>query len=219
MSGALVIGAGPGLGAAIARRFAREGFPIALIARNRDAAEGIAARVRELRVPVLPLEADVVDEDALRSAIDRSAEEFGVPDVVVYNAALIRRDAPGDLTAKQYADAYAVNVVGVLTAAVHAVPAMASRGRGSFLITGGMPKPVAQYTSLSMGKAAVRALAEILHQQYGPHGVHVATVTVYGNIASGSNFGPDDIAERYWLLHTQPRDEWELDHPYTGIRS
>ena len=217
MSGAVVIGAGPGLGAAIAHRFAREGFPITLIARGRDAAAGIAARVRERGVPVLPLQADVADEDALRSAIDRSVDEFGVPDVVVYNAALIRRDAPGDLTAKQYADAYAVNVVGALTAAVHAVPAMASRGRGSFIITSGMPEPVAQYTSLSLGKAAVRALAEILHQQYGPHGVHVATVTVYGNIAPGSNFDPEDIAERYWLVHTQPRDEWELDHPYTGM--
>ena len=217
MSGAVVIGAGPGLGAAIAHRFAREGLPITLIARNRDAAEGIAARVRDDGVPALPLQADVTDENALRSAIDRSVEEFGVPDVVVYNAALIRSDAPGDLTAKQYADAYAVNVVGALTAAARAVPAMASRGRGSFIITSGMPEPLAQYTSLSLGKAAVRALAEILHQQYGPHGVHVATVTVYGHVASGSNFDPQDIAEGYWLVHTQPRDEWELDHPYTGF--
>ena len=216
MSGAVVIGAGPGLGAAIAHRFARESLPVTLIARGRDAAEALAAGVRDRGVSVLPLQADVADEDALRTAIDRSVEAFGVPDVVVYNAALIRRDAPGELTAKQYADAYAVNVVGALTAAARAVPAMASRGRGSFIITSGMPHPVAEYTSLSLGKAAVRALAEILHQQYGPHGVHVATVTVYGNIAPGSNFDPEDIAERYWLVHTQPRDEWELDHPYTG---
>jgi NAD(P)-dependent dehydrogenase (short-subunit alcohol dehydrogenase family) len=216
VSGAVVVGAGPGLGAAIAHRFAQEGFPITLVARSRDAAEEIAARVRERGVAALPLQADVTDEDALRSAIDRSVAEFGVPDVLVYNAALIRSDAPGDLTAKQHADAYMVNVVGALTAAAYAVPAMASRGRGSFIITGGMPQPIAQYTSLSLGKAAVRALAEILHQQYGPHGVHVATVTVYGYVAPGSNFAPEDIAERYWLVHTQPRDEWELDHPYTG---
>jgi NAD(P)-dependent dehydrogenase (short-subunit alcohol dehydrogenase family) len=216
VSGAMVIGAGPGLGAAIAHRFAREGFPITLMARRRDAAEEIAARVRGLGVPVLALEADVTDENALRSAIDRSVEEFGIPDALVYNAALIRSDAPGDLTAKQYGDAYMVNVVGALTAAAHAAPAMASRGRGSFIITSGMPRPIAQYTSLSLGKAAVRALAEILHQQYGPHGVHVATVTVYGSIAPGSKFDPQDIAECYWLVYTQSRDEWELDHPYTG---
>ncbi len=216
MSGAMVIGAGPGLGAAIAHRFAQEGFPVTLIARRRDAAEEIAARVRDRGVPALALDADVTDENALRSAIDRSVEEFGIPDVLVYNAALIRSDAPGDLTAKQYVDAYMVNVVGALTAAAHAAPAMASRGLGSFIITSGMPRPIAQYTSLSLGKAAVRALAEILHQQYGPHGVHVATVTVYGSIAPGSKFDPQDIAECYWLVHTQPRDEWELDHPYTG---
>jgi NAD(P)-dependent dehydrogenase (short-subunit alcohol dehydrogenase family) len=217
VSGAVVIGTGPGLGAAIADRFAWEGFPVALIARNPDAVAGIADRVRGRGVPALSLGADVADEDALRSAIDRSINEFGVPDVVVYNAALIRRDAPGDLTAKEHADAYAVNVVGALTAAARAIPAMVSRGRGSFIITGGMPEPVAAYTSLSLGKAAVRALAQILHQQYGPRGVHVATVTVYGNIASGTNFDPQDIAERYWLVHAQPPDEWELDHPYTGF--
>ena len=216
MSRAIVIGAGPGLGAAIANRFAQEGEPITLIARGRDAAAEIAAGVRERGVPALPLQADVTDGDALRSAIDRSVEEFGIPDILVYNAAIIRRDAPGDLTAKQYADAYMVNVVGALTAAAHAAPAMASRGRGSFIITSGMPRPIARYTSLSLGKAAVRALAEILHQQYGPHGVHVATVTVHGSVAPGSKFDPQNIAEDYWRVHTQPHDEWELDHPYTG---
>lgn len=216
MSGAIVVGAGPGLGEAIAHRFAREGLPVTLIARSRHSVSDIAERIRERNGTAMPVHADVTDEDALRSAIDRSVKEFGVPDAVVYNAALVRRDAPGELTAQQYADSYAVNVIGALTTSARAIPEMATHGRGTFIITSGLPTPAARSTSLSLGKAAVRQLAVILNERYGPAGVHVATVTVHGDIAPGTSFDPQDIAEHYWLVHTQPRDEWELDHPYTG---
>ncbi|HEY7176910.1 MAG TPA: SDR family oxidoreductase [Micromonosporaceae bacterium] len=114
MPGAIVIGAGPGLGAAIAERLAREGLPISLVARDSAGAVAIASPLQDRGVAVLPLEADIIDETALRSAIDRSLHDFGVPDVVVYNAALIRSDAPGELTANKHVDAYRVNVLGAL---------------------------------------------------------------------------------------------------------
>jgi NAD(P)-dependent dehydrogenase (short-subunit alcohol dehydrogenase family) len=129
--------------------------------------------------------------------------------VVVYNAAIIQPDAVGDLTARQHLDAWAVNVVGAITTAAHVVPAMAERGSGSFIITGGMPEPKAAYASLSLGKAGVRTLVTLLDQQYGAAGVHAATVTVGGAVAPGTAYDPDDIAENYWRLHTQSRDQWE----------
>ncbi len=67
---------------------------------------------------------------------------------------------------------------------------MASRGTGTFIVTGGMPAPVAAYTSLSLGKAGVRALTQMLDEYYGPAGFHVATVTVYGGVAPGTAFDP-----------------------------
>ncbi|WP_106396412.1 SDR family NAD(P)-dependent oxidoreductase [Actinocorallia populi] len=218
MSGAVVIGAGPGIGRAVARRFAREGLPIALIARG---AETLSAAARDLApsgVRVAALAADSSDDTALRAALDRAADELGPPDVVVYNAAVVRADALGELSVRAHLDAWAVNVVGAVTAAAHVLPEMARRGGGSFIITGGMPEPKPQYVSLSLGKAGVRTLVALLDREYGPSGVHVATVTVDGPVAPGTDFDPDDIAEHYWRLHGQPRHRWEREVLHRGGR-
>lgn len=211
MAGALVIGAGPGIGQAVARRFAREGLPVALIARTKETANAAAESVAALGVRTLPLVADAADETALRDTLDAAAGELGEPDIVVYNAAAIRPDAIGELSHRDHVDAYAVNVLGALTAAAHTLPGMARRGRGTFVVTGGMPDMKPQYVSLSLGKAGVRALVELLDAEYGPSGVHVATVTVGGAVAPGTAHDPDDIADHYWRLHTQPRERWERE--------
>ncbi|MEU8119828.1 SDR family NAD(P)-dependent oxidoreductase [Spirillospora sp. NPDC049024] len=216
MSGAVVIAAGPGIGQAVARRFAREGYPIALIARGDETLRAAARAVGPSGVPVVTVAADCADEDALRGALDRVVTEHGLPDVVVYNAAVVQADAPGELPARANLEAWAVNVVGALTAADHLAPAMARRGSGSILVTGGMPEPKWQYTSLSLGKAGVRTLVRILDQQYGAAGVHAASVTVDGPVAPGTDFDPDDIAEHYWRLHVQPRHRWEHEVLHTA---
>ncbi|WP_160161080.1 SDR family NAD(P)-dependent oxidoreductase [Actinomadura sp. K4S16] len=216
MSGAVVIAAGPGIGQAVARRFAREGYPIALIARGDETLRAAARAVGPSGVPVVTVAADCADEDALRGALDRVVAEHGLPDVVVYNAAVVQGDAPGELPARAHLEAWAVNVVGALTAADHLAPAMARRGSGSILVTGGMPEPKWQYTSLSLGKAGVRTLVRILDQRYGAAGVHAASVTVDGPVAPGTDFDPDDIAEHYWRLHVQPRHRWEHEVLHTA---
>ncbi|WP_067461903.1 SDR family NAD(P)-dependent oxidoreductase [Actinomadura macra] len=216
MPGAVVIGAGPGIGRSVARRFAREGLPVALVARTGATVRAVADDVASLGVPAVPLVADSADETALRTALDAAAGELGAPDVVVYNAAIIRPDGLGDLPVRAHLEAWSVNVVGALTAAAHTVPAMAQRGAGSFLVTGGMPEPKPEYVSLSLGKAGVRTLVELLDIEYGPAGVHVASVTVDGAVAPGTAFDPDRIAERYWDLHVQPRDRWQREALYQG---
>ncbi|MFF4777122.1 SDR family NAD(P)-dependent oxidoreductase [Microtetraspora fusca] len=217
MPGAVVIGAGPGIGRSVARRFAREGMPIALIARTTGTLTDVAEAVSPFGVPVVSLTADSADETALRAALDAASDELGLPDVVVYNAAIIQPDTPGQLPARAQLDAWAVNVVGALTAAAHTAPAMARRGSGSFIITGGMPEPKPQYVSLSLGKAGVRTLVTLLDQEYGPSGVHVASVTVDGPVAAGTAFDPGDIAEHYWRLHTQPRHQWQQEVLHSGL--
>jgi NAD(P)-dependent dehydrogenase (short-subunit alcohol dehydrogenase family) len=208
----VVVGAGRGIGSAVAGRFARGGMPVTVVARSRTTVDAVEARVAESggsgASEVLALTADVSDEAALHTALATAAQRFGVPDVVVYNAALVRPDAPGELSAAGQLDAWSVNVVGALTAAAQALPAMAARGSGTFLLTGGMPEPKPGYVSLSLGKAGVRTLAALLDAQYRDAGVHVATVTVAGPVAPGTAWDPDDIAEHYWRLHRQPREAW-----------
>ncbi|GAA2435233.1 SDR family NAD(P)-dependent oxidoreductase [Actinomadura vinacea] len=217
MPGAVVIGAGPGIGRSVARRFAREGLPVAVLARRGETARAVAEDVAALGVRAVPLTADSADEDALRAALDAAAGELGPPDVVVYNAAVVRPDALGELPVRAHLDAWAVNVVGALATAALVAPAMARRGGGTFLITGGMPEPKPQYASLSLGKAGVRTLVRLLDLEYGPSGVHAASVTVDGPVAPGTAFDPDDIAEHYWRLHTQPRHKWQLEALHSGL--
>jgi NAD(P)-dependent dehydrogenase (short-subunit alcohol dehydrogenase family) len=211
MPGMVIIGAGYGIGLSVARRFAREGLSIALMARSGNTLKTVADALVPTEVPVVTLTVDSTEEAALCSALDTARERFGVPDVVVYNAAAIQPDLPGELSVRAHQDAWAVNVVGAITAAAHVAPDMARRGGGSFIITGGMPEPKPEYVSLSLGKAGVRALVTLLDKQYGPAGLHVATVTVDGPVAPGTAFDPDDIAEHYWRLHTQPRQAWQRE--------
>jgi NAD(P)-dependent dehydrogenase (short-subunit alcohol dehydrogenase family) len=216
MAGAVIVGTGPGLGTSVARRFGAAGMRVGLIARLAASIAAARAELDAAGVSSASAIADAGQEAQLTAALDALTRELGVPEVLVYNAAVIRRDRPGELSHQQYVDAYAVNVLGALTSATHLAPAMARAGGGTILITGGMPVPLPESTSLSLGKAGVRALTTLLAAQYGPSGIHVATVTVGGTIAPGSPFDPDRIAEQYWRLHAQPPGSWEHEVLYAG---
>ena len=216
MTGVIVVGAGPGLGTSLARRFARERFAVSLIARKASTLAHIERTLAPYDVPVTGYPADAGRSDQLEQALSAAIDDHGAPDVVIYNAAIIRADSPGDLTAAELADTFAVNVSGVLVAALATIPSMQEQGAGSFLVTGGMPRPVSSYLSLSLGKAGVRALTSMLADHYGPSGVHVATVTVADEIIPGTDFDPDLIAEDYLRLHRQAPEDWQTEHLFEG---
>lgn len=223
MAGAFIIGAGPGIGRAVALRFARAGLPVGVIARSQATVDATRAALAGTGARAHALTADATDEAGLRTALDGLTDRLGIPDVLVYNAALIRYDGDemGELSAADHLESYAVNVVGAITAAAHVLPRMAERGHGTYVITGGLPQPAPDSFSLSLGKAAVRALTDLLRTQFGPLGVHVATVTVAGAVAPGTAFDPDDIAEHYWRLHTEQPGRWrrEVLHDGTSRRA
>ncbi len=214
MSAGIVVGAGPGIGASVALRLARENLAVGMIARSE--ATIAAARSALADHDSLGLTADVTDEAQLRSALDEIVDRFGVPEILVYNVALIRRDEIGELSARQHLDAWAINVGGAITAIAHVAPRMARGGRGTILITGGMPEPLPEFTSLSLGKAGVRALTDLVARRFGPDGLHVATVTLGGAVAHDSPLSPDDVADEYWRLHNQPPTLWEREVLYAG---
>lgn len=209
MAGAIIVGVGPGIGAAVTRRVAREGLAVGVIARRETTVEAGLEGLSDANA--LGITADVTHEDGLRTALDEIIDRFGVPELVVYNAALVQRDTIGELTARQQLDAWAVNVVGAITTVAHVAPAMVKAGGGTIVMTGGMPQPDPEVTSLSLGKAGARALVELLDRAYGPRGLHVATVTVAGAVAPGGPYDPDDIAEQYWRLHQQPAAQWQRE--------
>jgi len=212
-----VVGAGPGLSQAVARRFAREGFRVALLARRPEALEGYVAELRGAGADAHGFPADAGDPASLQAAFGRVAAQLGAPEVLVYNAAALVPGVPSGLDPAAVLEQLKVNVVGALVSAQQVIPAMRAAGRGTILLTGGglALSPIPQYASLALGKAAMRNLSFSLAFELEPEGIHVATVTVGGFIEPGTRFDPDQIAEEYWRLHTQPRGEWDREAVYS----
>ncbi|MCA9659436.1 MAG: SDR family NAD(P)-dependent oxidoreductase [Myxococcales bacterium] len=204
-----IVGVGPGLGLAIARRFAREGFHLALVARDPDKLrDNASALASQTAVEIYPT--DAADGDALAATFAAVRERQGAPDVLVYNAAVLDRGKPSELTADGLVRDFRVNVVGATLAAQAVLPAMRERGEGTILFTGGglALQPYPDFASLAIGKAGIRSLTFSLAQEVADDGIHVGTVTICGFIRAGTKFDPDTIAESYWELHSEDRRSW-----------
>ncbi|MEU9329951.1 SDR family NAD(P)-dependent oxidoreductase [Streptomyces canus] len=208
---ALIVGVGPGLGLALSRTFAKAGHPVAMLARDKAKLDTYAAELASYGQEVRGYAADVADADNLRAALHSAVTELGAPEVLVYNAGVVRHDAPLGGDDNDWADATAVNVLGARVAADAVLPALRD-GRGSLLFTGGglalFPSP--EYASLSVGKAALRAYVQALHAQLAGTGVHATSVTIAGLIGAGEErFDPEVLAQAYLELHQQPEIEWQ----------
>lgn len=213
---AIIIGVGPGLGLALAEAFASDGHPVALLGRDaarlEKYASGLTAQGRTARGYV----ADAADSEGLGAVLTRVAEEFGAPDVLVYNAALMATDTPTGLDAREFARTLEVNVTGAVVAAQTVLPLLRD-GRGSLFFTGGglALDPSPDFTSLSVGKASLRAYVQALHKQQHGSEVHVSTVTIGGAIGGDDpRFSPENLAAAYLNLHQQPREEWQAELLY-----
>ncbi|GCE00787.1 SDR family NAD(P)-dependent oxidoreductase [Embleya hyalina] len=209
MAGLIIVGAGPLIGQSVARRFAREGLPVAVVARGQGTVDKVVAAVADEGGRAIGFTADAADEASLHSALDAATAAHGVPDALVYNAGVIRADRLGELSSAELLDTLAINVVGALATAARVGPAMAAAGRGTIIVTGGMRDPDANRISLSLGKSGVRTATELIGREFGPAGVHVTTVTVCDVVEAGTPYDPDLIADTYWELHLRTPEQWE----------
>lgn len=207
----LIIGAGPGIGLETARTFAGNGHRVVLAARNVE-------RTRELASTIPGSEArqvDAADPQAVADLVAGVEAEFGAIDVLHYNAGVIRNDKVQTQALDSFNSDLAINIGGALAAVHTAAPAMLGRGSGTVLLTGGgfalAPHP--DYLSISIGKAGIRALAQGLFEEFRENGVHVATVTVAGFVNAGTE-DTKRIAEAFWALHSQSKDEWTVKALY-----
>src|SRR5919106_745660 len=154
----LIVGAGPGIGQSVAHAFARDGHDVALAARNEARLKSFLPAVQKAGARGGTFAVDAGSEESLRAMIARVRQEMGEPEVLVYNAAATHTARPTALTAAQLVEDFRVNVAGALVCAQEVAAGMKARGRGTILLTGGgfAYEPAANYTSLSVGKAALR---------------------------------------------------------------
>lgn len=211
-----VVGAGPGIGLAVARRFAREGFRIALVARRAEALNGYVEALRASGITAAGYAADLAELDTLPAVFARLATELGAPDVLIYNAVAVTRGTPSELPPAQLLRDLTVSVVAAMSCAQQVLPAMRERGRGTILLTGGgfALNAYPPMTSLAVGKAALRNLAWNLAVELEPHGIRATTVTILGEVKDGTLFDPERVAESYWRLHAQTTRPWSRELVY-----
>lgn len=213
----LIIGAGPGLGASIARRFAQGGYHVTLMARSAEGLGRLAKGLADTGAVVDTVTADAGDPEGLRATVDSLYAGTGAPGLLVYHAS---QAAPDSLLGSDVADlhhAYDVDVVSGVVATQIAAPAMRAAGGGTILFTGGgfADYPIPALATLSVGKAAMRSAATILGAEVADDGIRVASITVAGQIAPDTPFDPDRIAETYWTI-VQSDDGWQSEFRFEG---
>jgi short-subunit dehydrogenase len=213
----LLVGAGPGLGLAVARRFAAGGYRVTLVARSADRLAELERSLDDTGAEINTIEADASVPEDLHARMAELYRDEGAPGVVIYNAV---RGAPDRLlssTVSHLQEAYAVDVIGAVVVAQEAAPAMKAAGSGTMIVTGGgfADHPIPALATVSLGKAALRSAATMLGADLGPAGIRVATLTIAGQIRAGTPFDPALIAERYWQI-VQLGDPWQAEFRFTG---
>lgn len=212
-----IIGMGDGISTAIARRFGQEGFTIAMVSRSNDKLDRIQKKLYRDDIEAYYYLADASQKEELTKSINFIHESLGPSDVLIYNAAAVSQINLLNASDHQLIDDFKVNTIGALSASQAVVPLMKQKGGGKIFFTGGglATGPSPQYGSLGLGKAALRNLAQSLHQLLQPNNIHVATVTINGFVQlSDDRYNPDAIAEQYWTLYQQDKGNQEVEISY-----
>jgi NAD(P)-dependent dehydrogenase (short-subunit alcohol dehydrogenase family) len=215
---ALIVGAGEGLSASLARLFAKQGLQVALAARDIGKLGALCSEIG-----AKAFACDATDPDAVERLFGLVEREFGVPDVVVYNASGRARGVFVDLVPADVTQSIAISAFGGFLVAQQAARRMLPSKQGAILFTGASAsvKGYPQSAPFAMGKFALRGLAQSMARELAPQGIHVAHFVIDGGIRNDarperneppdrpdSMLDPDAIAASYWSVLRQPRSAW-----------
>jgi len=223
---AAVVGVGAGLGAALARRFADD-YAVALMARDLEKLQQLASEISAAGGRAIPVAVDVSKPEEIRSAFERTRNDLGEVDVLLYNAAMRPFGRLMETKPSTFETTWRVNAFGAFLCSQEVVPAMLSKSRGAILFTGATAgtRPFPTSAAFGPAKFALRGLAQVMARDLGPLGVHVAYVNIDGaidmpfihklrpDLKSEDMLRPDAIAESFWHVAHQDPSAWtqELD--------
>jgi len=216
-----VVGVGPGNGTALARRFSRAGYAVALLARSTGFSEELAAELGDARA----YGCDASRPDSVEQAFSRIVQEMGEIDALVYNAGSGTWGSVEEIDAETFEMSWRVNTLGSLVAVQKVAPAMKRKGSGNIIFIGATAsrRGGAKTAAFASAKAAQRSLAESMARHLWPEGIHVALVIIDGFVdlpktreqmpdKEDSFFvRPEDLAETTFGLTRQPRSAWSFE--------
>ena len=212
-----IIGAGPGLGAAVARRFAAEGFSVGLISRNRDRVGALAAELAREGIDAQGFAANVRDPESLVHALERVTETLGPIEVLQYSPLPAKEYMRPVLetTWQDLVGPVEFSIFGPAAAAHQVIPGMRALGdgRGTILFVNGGTAlvPRTHLTGTSVAFAGETAYAQLLHEALSSEGIHVAQLVIGGGIVPGdADKDPARLADVLWDLHTS-RDRFRVE--------
>ena len=222
---AVIAGVGPGLGAAIARKFADEGCNLALLSRSSAYSINLSKRLEETGISAIPIPTDITDAGQVTDSFAKIREELGVPDILVNHAGNAAWGNLSELTAEAFENSWRVCTLGAFLCVKQVVPGMIEKGEGTILFSGATSAVRGRSGAIafSSAKFAMRGLASSLAREVGPQGIHVAHVIIDGIIDSPNLreryklseseplLKPDAIAETYWALVQQERSAWSFE--------
>ncbi|WP_214767672.1 MULTISPECIES: SDR family NAD(P)-dependent oxidoreductase [unclassified Exiguobacterium] len=208
MKTAIIIGAGPGNGVEISKRFGKEGFQIVCAARTQDTLAAVVTELKEHGVEAVGVECDASRRTDIASLVEWTKEQYGQVDVLVYNASILHQSSVLDVSAEQITKEFEIDVLGALDAAQLVAPDMVERKDGAILITGGGAgiHAIKSLPGLSIGKAGVRQLTHMLHDTLKENNVYVGTVTIAGEVKRGTALDPANVAEAFYTLYSNRTD-------------
>lgn len=205
-----VVGAGKGLGNAVAKKFGKNEFKVVLMSRNQERLDDYKADFTTEGIETEVLEADASNNKALAMAIQQAKAQYGTPDVLFYNVGITSADADlaSDVDAALLAERYQVDVAGAYTCIQQVLGEEFSSKNGAILITGGglAMYPSAAFLPLSMDKAALRAMVLALNPVYAQQGVFIGSVQICDTIGGSEKYMPEKIAEQFWALYQNRTD-------------
>lgn len=208
----VIIGAGKGISQAVAEKFGKNGFSVALIARKQEKLASLTKILINAGIDAHFFIGNAGDADSIKDAFEQIWEKFDTIDAVHYNAAKLKMVNIASETADGLTRDFKVNVAGIMTVVNLVLPDMEKKKEGTILLTGGgfALEPNPDYGSLAIGKAGVRNLANALHLALKPKNIFVGTVTVCGTVSpTAEKHTPVNIAEQFWKLYTD-RNEYEI---------
>lgn len=212
----VIVGAGPGIGAAVARRFGRAGYDAALVARSPQSLEELGEQLQQDGITAGWTAVDATDATALTAAIQRFGAHSGSLNHLHFNPSAFTAKKPLELTADELLADLRLGVASLLTAVQAARQFMPTGSR--ITATGGATadRPWVAAASLGAQKAALRNLVTALDGQLKPDGIRAMSLTVAGTVEEGTPFAPDRIAAAFYAAAATPDDQWQSEVRYTG---
>lgn len=212
----VVVGAGPGLGASVARRYGREGYDVVLLSRDAEDLEQLGRSLGSEGVATRWTALDVTDETALRRAVTEAGERAGRIDVLHFNPSAFRHKDPLALSPDELLEDVRLGV-GALLVAVQAARRFMTTG-GRVTATGSMAadRPWNEAASLGVQKAGLRNLVRSIDATLEPHGIRAVSVTVNGALAPDTRFAPDHVADALFAAAHQDPASWRDEVPFDG---